>query len=71
MVLYIKLGSVTNAQRAYKILYSSGYKPRIKRIENPDKSEGCGYAVELACDDEKPIDILEKNRMKIRGYEWQ
>ncbi len=71
MVLYIKVGSVTNAQRAQKIFSAKGYKSKIKRIENPDKNEGCGYAVEVETKDEAPVEILEKNRIKVRGTEWQ
>lgn len=71
MVLYIKVGSVTNAQRGHKILSTKGYKSRIKRIENPDRSEGCGYALEVDANDETPVEILEKNRIKVRGTEWQ
>ncbi len=71
MILYIKVGSITNAQRGQKVLNSNGFKSKIKRIENPDKTDGCGYALEVSADDKTPVEILEKNKIKVRGAEWQ
>ena len=45
MSLYIKVGSITNAQRSQRALRQSGYKSIIKKIENPSKEDGCGYIV--------------------------
>lgn len=69
MNLYIKVGSITNAQRGQRILRSKGYKTQIKKIENPSKTDGCGYALEVKSDDDTPVKILEKNKIKIRGVE--
>ncbi len=69
MNLYIKVGSITNAQRGQRILRSKGYKAQIKKIENPSKTDGCGYALEVSSDDDTPVKILEKNKIKIRGVE--
>lgn len=69
MNLYIKVGSITNAQRGQRLLRSNGYKPIIRKIENPSKSDGCGYALEVNADDETPVEILKKNRINIRGVE--
>lgn len=69
MILYIKVGSITNAQRGQKLLRSNGYKPQIKKIENPSKTDGCGYALEVESADKAPVNLLEKNRIKVRGVE--
>lgn len=69
MNLYIKVGSITNAQRGQRVLRSNGYKAKISKIENPSKTDGCGYALEVSSDDKKPVEILEKNRIMIRGVE--
>ena len=69
MILYIKVGSITNAQRGQRLLRSEGYKAQIKKIENSVKSDGCGYALEVATDSEEPVKILERGRIKIRGVD--
>lgn len=45
MFEYIKIGSITTAQRAASALRSAGVNAVIKRIENPQKGDGCGYMV--------------------------
>lgn len=69
MILYIKVGSITNAQRGQKLLHAKGYRPQIKKIENPSKTDGCGYALEVETGDKAPVDILKKNRINVRGVE--
>lgn len=69
MNLYIKVGSITNAQRGQRLLRSKGYKPQIKKVENPDKTEGCGYALEVTASDKLPVEILEKNKISVRGVD--
>lgn len=71
MILYIKVGSITNAQRSVSLLRSKGYKALIKRIENPAKEDGCGYAVEVHSENKEPINILKKNGINIRGVEYK
>ena len=71
MYLIIKVGSITNAQRARATLIKKGFKPQIKRIENPTKEDGCGYAVEVYSQDDAPINILEKIGINIRGVEYK
>ncbi len=70
MILYIKAGSVTNAQRAQRILRAKGYKLKIKKIENPSHSDGCGYALEVMTDSDKPLDILRENAVKFSEAEF-
>lgn len=69
MVLYIKVGSVTNAQRGQRLLRSKGYIPRIRKAENPEQTDGCGYAIEVQSADNTPVEILEHGRIEIRGVE--
>lgn len=69
-MLLIKLGSITNTQRAQKILMKSGYSPRISRLINPKKSDGCGYVLKLKNTDEKTvINILKNAGINILGVE--
>lgn len=67
--LYIKVGSITNAQRGRVFLQSHGYKAEIKKIENPSRSDGCGYMLVLSSDDDKPLEILKMHGISIRGVE--
>lgn len=69
MKLIIKVGSVTNAQRGAKILRSSGYKPQIKRLENPSQNDGCGYVLEVIASDNEPVDILKRKGINVKGVE--
>lgn len=69
MIIYIKVGSITNAQRAQRILKSHGYKAQIKRESNPSKKEGCGYVVAVKDKNNEAIEILKKADIKIKGVE--
>lgn len=69
MTLYIKVGSITNAQRAYSVLRTKGYKSQIKRLENPTAQDGCGYVVAVNSYTDEPIDILINEGIGIRGVE--
>lgn len=65
MSLYIKVGSITNAQRSQRALRQSGYKSIIKKIENPSKEDGCGYIVVVNAYTEEPIFILQKRAYRL------
>lgn len=70
MSLYIKVGTITNAQRGQKILKSGGYKSVIKRIENSG-DDGCGYALFVKADDNRPLELLKRQGIKVKGVERQ
>ena len=69
MTLYIKVGSITNAQRSQRSLRQNGYKSIIKKLENPSPQDGCGYMVVVNTYTEEPISILIKEGIQIRGVE--
>ncbi len=58
MTLYIKVGSITNAQRSQRTLRQKGYKSIIKKLENPSPQDGCGYMVVVNTYTEEPISIF-------------
>lgn len=68
MYYKIKLGAITNAQRAQRILRMNGYSPSISRIQNPGPGDGCGYIVSVS-GDKSVLDILRSNGIKILGVE--
>lgn len=69
MSLYIKVGSITNAQRGIRLLGAKGYKAQIKRLEKPTKADGCGYVIVLNAKGNEPVSILEKGGIEVRGVE--
>ena len=68
MTLYIKVGSITNAQRSQRSLRQKGYKSIIKKLENPSPQDGW-YMVVVNTYTEEPISILIKEGIQIRGVE--
>ena len=67
MYLYIKVGSITNAQRAKTVLNKNKIKASVKRLENPKPGDGCGYVVKA--EESDIMEILEKNAIRVLGYE--
>lgn len=66
---YIKVGSITNAQRGQKLLRSKGYKAQIRRSENPSDSDGCGYMLVVSADSDYPLSVLSSNGIDVKGAE--
>lgn len=69
MTLYIKVGSITNAQRGQRALKSSGYKAQIKKLENPTPQDGCGYVLVVGTYTDEPLTVLQKEGIQIRGVD--
>ena len=69
MSLYIKVGSITNAQRARSILQRNSVKAYVQRLEDPKPGDGCGYVVKVEESEKNLIQILERNGVKVLGVE--
>ncbi len=69
MTFYIKVGSITNAQRSQRVLKQQGYKSLIKKLENPSPQDGCGYVVVVNTYTEEPLQILINEGIQIRGVD--
>lgn len=69
MYLYIKVGSITNAQRAKSVLNKNRIKASVIRLENPKPGDGCGYVVKAEESNRNVIEILENNAIRVLGYE--
>ncbi|MBQ7203682.1 MAG: DUF3343 domain-containing protein [Eubacterium sp.] len=70
MFYTVKVGTITNAQRARAALKYRGIKSDITRLKNPSKGDGCGYAVVVsAYDIDRALDIIENEGVYIRGVE--
>lgn len=70
MVYRLKVGSVTNAQRARACLNKAGYSAHITRVNHPSKEEGCGYAVSLQCTHpEELVRLLGQKGISVIGVD--
>lgn len=69
MTFYIKVGSITNAQRSQRALKQQGYKSLIKKLENPSPQDGCGYVVVVNTYTEQPLQIIINEGIQIRGVD--
>jgi hypothetical protein len=72
MYFSVKLGSVTNAQRAQKLLAKHGFVSRVSRLQNPKPGDGCGYVIRANEKDKyEIIHILKKEGINILGVEGE
>jgi hypothetical protein len=63
----IKVASVTYAMKGRDLLQKHGYKAYLTRNPHPDEDDGCGYVIYVNNIEEKCLDILRKNGIKVRG----
>lgn len=68
MFYYIKIGSITNAQRARFALHAQSIKAQIKRLEDPKPGDGCGYVL-MVEDADKAVSVLNKAGIRVLGVE--
>jgi len=72
MFFTVKLGSVTNAQRAQNLLAKHGIVSRVYRLQSPKTGDGCGYVIRANSSDKNEIiHILDKDGINILGVESQ
>lgn len=69
MYYKIKVGSITNAQRAMRILKGRGYKVSLSRIENPSDNDGCGYVVKINSKVEEAVAFLSTSGIEVLGVD--
>ena len=71
MSIYIKAGSVTNAQRARAVLMKNGIKSYLQRLENPGPGDGCGYVLKTEERNKDVAQILEESGVRILGVDYR
>ncbi len=70
MFVSIKVGSITNAQRANKALRNHSIRSTLSRLENPSATDGCGYVVKvLQSDLRNAVKIIQKSGVTIIGVD--
>ena len=66
---YIKFGSVTYAQMAQEVLRRNGVRSRVGKNTNPNRRQGCNYALFLAGDGQAAYRIITNENIKNLGLE--
>ncbi len=70
MYSLIKVGTVTNAERARYVLRNNGINAYVTRIKNPAKGDGCGYAVKVLSENvNRAIALIDNERIYVRGVD--
>ncbi len=66
---YIKFENQTTGEKARQLLLSKGISSQLKRNPNPNRKEGCNFALFVRGDVYKAFDILTKNNIRNLGVE--
>ncbi len=66
---YIKFESQTMGEKARRLLLSKGIKSSLRRNPNPNRKEGCNFALFVHGDVYGAFDILTKNNINNLGVE--
>lgn len=66
---YIKFESQTMGEKARKILAARGISSSLRRNPNPNRKEGCNFALFVQGDVYNAFDILTKNNIRNLGVE--
>ena len=66
---YIKFESQTGGEKARQLLLSKGISSSLRRNPNPNRKEGCNFALFVKGDVYKAFDILSKNNIRNLGVE--
>lgn len=66
---YIKFGSVTYAQLAQETLRRNGIRSRVGKNTNPNRKQGCNYALFIDGDAQRAYRIITNANIKNLGLE--
>lgn len=66
---YIKFENQTQAQKAKSLLAKNGIKSQIKRNPNPDRKQGCNFALYTNGNIYDAYDIISRNYITTLGVE--
>ena len=66
---YIKFESQTLGEKAHRLLSSKGINSSLRRNPNPNRKDGCNYALFVHGDVYKAFDIITKDGIKNLGVE--
>lgn len=66
---YIKFESQTMGEKARRLLLTKGIKSSLRRNPNPNRKEGCNFALFVHGDVYSAFDILTKENIRNLGVE--
>lgn len=66
---YIKFENQTLGEKARQLLASKGISSNLRRNPNPNRKEGCNFALFVHGDVYSAFDILTKNNIRNLGVE--
>lgn len=66
---YIKFESQTMGEQAKRVLQSRGIVANLRRNPNPNRKEGCNFALFVNGDVYHAFDIISKNNIRNLGVE--
>lgn len=66
---YIKFENQTAGEKARQLLLSKGISSQLRRNPNPNRKEGCNFALFVKGDVYKAFDILTRNNIRNLGVE--
>lgn len=66
---YIKFESQTSGEKARQLLSTYGISSQLRRNPNPDRKEGCNFALYVRGDVYKAFDILTRKGINNLGVE--
>ena len=66
---YIKFENQTAGEKARQLLLTKGISSQLRRNPNPNRKEGCNFALFVKGDVYKAFDILTKNNIRNLGVE--
>lgn len=66
---YIKFQTQTYAEKAASLLRTKGFAVRVRRNPNPNRSEGCNFAVFVNGNIENAFELVSKNGIPNLGVE--
>ena len=66
---YIKFENQTAGEKARQLLLTKGISSQLRRNPNPNRKEGCNFALFVRGDVYKAFDILTKNNIRNLGVE--
>lgn len=69
IVTYIKFANQTYAQKALSVLKNYGISARLKRNPNPNRKEGCNFALFVSGDIKEAFEIISQNGIPNFGTE--
>lgn len=68
--LMIKVGSVTYAMKAKRILQQYGMRARVIKTVSEKKNEGCGYSVSVENPKQNVGELLRREGIAVSEMKW-